>query len=199
MNTRVICDAIRFDGMSVNHAAIASGVGQSTLHRFCEGSRGMQLAAFETVCESLGLQLVRTYDSDELQQHLDDMWSDGRDDLFAADYEPEKTDAWNEYISDAWKEYSANEWESSKSESMATVAEENEYDLNDTSDVEACETEAFRQWEADEYETWEAAEYETWTAAYDEEHLADWEKTARTEFNDEEISRMKTCDWILLL
>ncbi|WDQ16381.1 helix-turn-helix domain-containing protein [Rhodopirellula sp. P2] len=161
MKTTVICDVMKFDGYSVNAAAAASGVGQSTLHRFCDGTRGMQIEAFAKVCETLGLELVRRFDEDSLTEYLDGLWEYGLEDLVSNEYSDPKADDWDQYLEDT----RADSWEGDDDEEFAEWAEEN---------------------------------YSEWSQEYDAEHYDVWESAARKSFDEREIERLKSQDWVVL-
>ena len=98
--------------MSINAIAQASGVEQSSLHRFTTGERGLLLMAVDKLAEYFGLELVQEIVWD---QYIADVWSDVADGLWK-EYEPEAwrdalaSGEWQEADYDAWKEEEYAGW-----------------------------------------------------------------------------------------
>jgi hypothetical protein len=76
MDTRRVCEALRLFGYSINQAAAEAGVTQSSLSRFCSRSQGMQLDAFEKVCDLVGMELVLKYSEAEFTKLARGQWRD---------------------------------------------------------------------------------------------------------------------------
>ncbi len=177
-----ICDAIKFDGLSINHVAAVAKIPQSSLQRFCSGQQGLQMDGLKSVCEFLGMELVRRFNSEELSEYLQDGWSEAKGEIGKDTYESEKSEAWDEHAKEEWKSVSADQW--------------GEY--ADEQDIDHDDTEEFQSWEVDAYNEWVSEEYESWSAEYDEENYAEWESDACATWKAEERERLESCEWIVI-
>ena len=182
MSFERICEAIKFDGLSINSVAVVTGIPQSSLQRFCTGQQGLQMDGLLKVCEFLGLELVRRFDADELKEHMDNGWSEVKADIETEEYATPKTEAWHEHAAEQWKAESGSLW--------TEYATENELDVDDNDEYLA--------WETDSYQEWADKEYETWSTEYDEENYSEWEAEAYSEWEAEERERLESCEWIVI-
>lgn len=57
--------AIKNERISISEFAKSVGLDRTGIQRFCNGERGMSIAAIETMVQALGLELVKTLRCDE--------------------------------------------------------------------------------------------------------------------------------------
>lgn len=146
-----ICEAIKFDGLSINNAAAVAEIPQSSLQRFCAGQQGLQMDVLRKVCDFLGLELVRRFDADQLKQYFDKGWIEARADI-EAEYEIMKSETWMDEYNVMWQEY----------------AQANELDEDSRSEFSEWKAEAYPEWSEDydeeNYATWESEARAKWQA-----------------------------------
>lgn len=152
MSFERICEAIKFDGLSFNSVAVSNGIQPSSLHRFCNGEQGLQMDGLLRVCETLGLELVRRFNADELEEYLNEGWREAKAEIEADEYLPPKSDAWSEESIELWNAYVA----------------ENEIDVDDADEFAEWQQEEYPEWSTqyDEmnYSEWESTAYDEWKA-----------------------------------
>ena len=81
MSFSIICEAIKFDELSINSVAAGVEIPQGSLQRFCAGSQVLQMDSLVKVCGFLELELVRLVNLDDYceaiwQENSDDWWKD---------------------------------------------------------------------------------------------------------------------------
>ena len=152
MSFERICEAIKFDGMNVNSVAAVAKIPQSSLQRFCAGQQGLQMDVLRKVCDFLGLELVRRFDADQLNQYLDEGWIEVRSDIEGEEFDRLKSDAWADESAVMWQEY----------------AKANELSEDDSSEYSEWESQAYPEWSSDydqeNYPTWESEACAEWQA-----------------------------------
>ncbi|MCE3014788.1 MAG: helix-turn-helix domain-containing protein [Pirellula sp.] len=181
MSLKRVCEAIEFDGLSVNRVAALAEIPQSSLQRFCSGTQGLQMDGLQRVCDVLGLELVRRFDEDDLEEYLKEGWEVALENA-KEEYESEKSEEWGEYAKEEWKKLSSTLWEA--------YCDENEIDSGDNDE--------FINWESDAYTEWETEEYGSWSMVYDQEYYQAWQSESNDEWRSEELERLRNCDWIVL-
>lgn len=177
-----ICEAITFDGLSVNRVAALADIPQSSLQRFCAGKHGLQMDGLQRVCQILSLELVRRLDADELQQYLSDEWENEKSEIDWSEYETDK--------GEAWTAESGPLWESASKELWVKFAAENDLDSHNT--------DAFQSWAEDAYCGWSEEEWPVWSAEYDEQHQREFESAAYNVWETEKVDRLREVEWIIL-
>ena len=95
---------IKDSDLSINSIAQASGVEQSSLHRFQAGERDILLQTVDKLAEYFGLELVQEIVWD---QYMAEQWP-----LVAADLWPEyEPDAWCDAVASGdWEEAEYDDW-----------------------------------------------------------------------------------------
>ncbi len=182
MSFERICEAIKFDGLSVNGVAAAAKIPQSSLQRFCSGQQGLQMDGLRSVCDVLNMELVRRFNAEELAEYFQDGWSEAKDEIQKDTYESEKSEAWDEHTNEEWKLVASAQWQ----------------EYADEHEIAAEDTEEFEAWETDAWNEWKIEGYESWSISYDEEHYGAWESEACATWEAEERERLESCEWIVL-
>ena len=152
MSFERICEAIKFDGLSINSVAVVTGIPQSSLQRFCTGQQGLQMDGLLRVCETLDLELVRRFNAEELEEYFNEGWREAKAEIEAEEYQLPKSEAWSEESIELWNAYVA----------------ENEIDVDDADEFAEWQQEEYPEWSTqyDEmnYSEWESTAYDEWKA-----------------------------------